>query len=162
MADRFSFGDAADEPVAGDGGSNRLFIIIALGLVGLLMLGLLGIGGWALIIRPRQRARVATMEPTVAVVAAAETPTEAPTSTPTATVAPTNTPAQEATNTPVVPTATATEMGAATATSVYTLTPTPGGEGTTPDTGLGGATAAMGAVLLLGLLFAARRLRLAN
>lgn len=161
MADRFSFGDAADEPVAGEGTQNRLFIIIALGLVGLLMLGLLGIGGWALIIRPRQRARMTPIPPTVAIAAATETPTQVPTSTPTAAVTPTaGQPA--ATNTPVVPTATATQVGAAAATPTRAPTPTPGGEGATPDTGIGGATAAVGAVVLAGLLFAARRLRLAR
>ncbi len=161
MADSFSFGDATDEPAAGDGGQNRLFIIIALGLVGLLMLGLLGIGGWALIIRPKQQARVAAIQsPTVVVAAATETPTATPT--PTATMTPTNTPAPLATNTPVVPTATATQVGGATATPTRTPTPTPGGEGSTPDTGIGGAMAAVGAVLLAGLLLAARRLRLAS
>ncbi|MDE3092069.1 MAG: hypothetical protein KGJ80_22065, partial [Chloroflexota bacterium] len=50
------------------GGSNRLFVIIAVGLVGLLVLGLIAVGGIYLIPRIFQTASVST--PTVRVLTA--------------------------------------------------------------------------------------------
>ena len=139
---------------------NRLFMIIAVGLVVLLGIGLLGIGGWALVIRPRQRAVQA--ETTATRVAMAETAT----STSTATLVPPATNTPRPTNTPVVGPATNTPTAAPVppqptdtpAPAEPTPTPTPMPE-TTPQTGFGPGVALIAGFGLVVLVFGFRRLR---
>jgi len=139
MSARFSLGE----------GQERIYNLIAIGLIGLLVIGLAGIGAWAVFVRPKQR--MPTLQPTL-VAAATEVPTSTPT--PTATPLPTDTP------TPVLPTATPTPIGGAAAEETPTPAPTPTpleGE-TTPETGFGLTALFAGAGLALVLLIA-RRLR---
>ncbi len=140
------------------GGPNRLFVILALGLGGLLVLGLLGVGGFFLI----QRFTAAPPPAPTAVRVAANTPTRA---LPTATVAvtPTELP---------TPTFVLVAAGAATqtpggvsvaATTVVTGSVTPGTKTPAnglPNTGVGEdlLLLASGVVLVL-IVFAARRAR---
>ncbi|HIP96791.1 MAG TPA: hypothetical protein EYH32_06195 [Anaerolineae bacterium] len=173
IRDRLSFG--AEEPPAGpplggepeiegEEGRNRLFIIIAIGLAGMLVCGLLGIGGYMLFIKPRgDQSAVATRQ---AVAQRATLIAQQATSTPTATATspalptappsptPTSTPTQIATNTPVVPPTNTPVPGAA--------TPTPTWGGGTPDTGIGGLGAVLLAAGLMVLAFVVRRVRLAH
>ncbi len=139
---------------------NRLFIIIAIGLVGMLVLGLLGIGGYVVFSRARQ-AMVPT--PTV-MVKPPETPTRTSTPTYTLTFTPTKTPTRAPSYTPVVlpPTSTPVE-GAVTPSAIeVAVTPTPtSGVGPPPDTGFGIGALGVGMVLA-ALLILARRVRLAS
>lgn len=140
---------------------NRLFIIIAIGLVGMLVLGLLGIGGYVVFSRARQ-AMVPT--PTV-MVKPPETPTRTSTPTYTLTFTPTKTPTRAPSYTPVVlpPTSTPVE-GAVTPTAIevaVTPTPTLPGGVTAPNTGFGIGALGVGMVLA-ALLILARRVRLAS
>lgn len=143
--------------------SNRLFIIITIGLVGMLVLGLVGIGGYAVFSRAR-RAMVPT--PTVLVEKPPETPTRTSTPTYTLTFTPTKTPTRTPTYTPVVLPPTSTPVIGATPTAIevaVTSTPNmaPPGE-TTPVTGFGiGALGVVG-VILAALLIFARRVRLTS
>jgi hypothetical protein len=140
---------------ASGGPSRQLFVILAIGLGGLLLLGVLGLGGWFVLnsltakppATPTLIARTATPRP---VVLAAATATEAPTNTP---VLPTSAPV--ATNTSVVGTP-------ATGTTT-TVTRTPGTgtpAGNLPDTGLGeDLLLVAGGVVLVLIIFAARKAR---
>jgi len=125
-------------------GQNRVFTIIALGLVGLLILGLLGIGG--LIIFTRLRG------PATPTVVAELTPTATPTKVPTAT--PTKTPTS-------VPTPTPTRVATPSPTPVVTPTPTPTEEGV-PETGWGPLEGALVGSFLAMLILVSRRLRFAG
>lgn len=149
-----------------EGGGNRLFVILAVGLAGLIVLGLLAIGGVLVLrnIRGEQDlaqavpAKVAT--PTLAIVA--EVPTKMPTNTPIPTVAPVE-PTITPTNTPVVlPTNTPSEEEAAAA-AEPTNTPVPVGTPVSsdevPDTGFGGLEMALIALGLIGVLFVSRKAR---
>jgi hypothetical protein len=147
-------------------GNNRLFVLIALFLVGLLVLGLLAIGGVVIIgsINRSQQAARPTFTPTLPPIAQAT-----PTFPPIPTQVPTNTPLPTVTPTKVVqdtPTLTGDETPTPTWTPMVTSTPVPGatpvGEETTPDTGIGGLGAALAAIGLAGVLFFARRLRTAS
>ena len=147
--------------IAPAGGPNRLFIVIALGLVGLLLLGLIAIGGVFLIPRMLGTAAQPTLRVTV--------------STPTrvilvaqATTAPTDTPAPTATsviNTPVILTTTPVVTGTITATTTITGTPVTGTPGTgtptggqLPQSGLGDDLLLLaGGVVLVLVIVAARR-----
>ncbi|MFQ5611708.1 MAG: hypothetical protein ACE5H9_06205 [Anaerolineae bacterium] len=153
------FSDGFQEPPSG-GGNNRLFIIIALGLVGLLVLGLIGIGSVVALRRLRSAQEVALATPTpteVAVLQPSPTATFTPLPpTPTSTTVPTPT------NTPVLAPGNGGEEGATpaaspTRTPVPLATPVSGGE--VPDTGIGGFGAALIGTGLAGLFFVARRLR---
>jgi cell division septation protein DedD len=129
-------------------GQNRIFTIIALGLVGLLILGLVGIGGLILFTRLRGPATptvVAELTPTA-------TPTRAPTATPTK--APTATPTK-------APTATPTPVVTPSPTPVVTPTPTPTEEGV-PETGWSPLEGALAGSLLAILILVSRRLRFAG
>lgn len=148
-------------------GGNRLFVILAVGLAGLIVLGLLSIGGVLVLRNIRGQQEIAQVTPqatpTLMAVKAVPTNTPAPTSTPT--TAP-NTPVPTATNTPVVlPTETPSEAQmAATATAAApTDTPvpvgTPAGNNQLPDTGFGGLEMALIAFGLVGVLFVSRRMR---
>lgn len=183
MSDRLSF-ETVQEPVVPE--QNRLFVIIAIGLVGMLVLGLLGIGGYVVFARTKHAAAV--VAPTSVAFIAAATPTVMATNTPMPTLAPAIT---KPTNTPVVlaptpagevsasgalnPTATAQLLIRSTvvvATSVAPAAPAepvlrgvlptaePEQPESTPNTGFGmGGFVGLGTVLA-GLAFVARRLRL--
>ncbi len=135
------------------GGPNRLFVVIAIGLVGLLLLGLIAIGGVFLIPRIFQ---TAAAPPTIRV--AVTTPTRVPTFTP----VPTDTPAATATLVVAPPALGATTPGAVEATATITGTPateTPIG-GQLPESGLGEDLLLLaGGVVLVLIIFAARRAR---
>lgn len=129
-------------------GQNRVFTMIALGLVGLLILGLLGIGGLIFFTRLRGLATptvVAELTPTA-------TPTKAPTATPTK--------APTATSTKV-PTATPAPVVTPSPTPVVTPTPTPTEEGV-PETGWGPLEGALVGSFLAILILVSRRLRFAG
>ncbi len=141
---------------AGGGGPNRLFIVLAIGLAVLLVLGLVGLGGLFFI-----RTAFAPPPPTVRIAAATPTrvlPTPPPP--PTATPAPTEivTPTLvlsgggTGTVTPATPTATTTA-----GTPAGTGTP---GTGTLPQSGLGEDLMLLaGGIVLVMVVFAARRAR---
>lgn len=150
-------------------GQNRLFVILAISLIGLLVLGLVGIGG-VFIIRQNLEQQTVASRPTPTLVSIL--PNATATFTPASPQA-TNTPMPTPTNTPVV----SGEEGAtggetagapreATATSKPWPTRTPVGgaaeAGVTnvvPETGIGGLEAVLIAVGLTAVLFIARRLR---
>jgi hypothetical protein len=144
---------------------NRLFIIIAIGLVGLLVLGLMGIGGYVIFSRAKRGTEQVAAAQTAAAATAeaqatAEAPTEAPTLTPI--VLPTDTPTVPPTNTPVVPPSTGTpEMTPAAPTSRPTATSTPA-EGETPSAGFGGIGAILVGLALAVVFVIARKVRLAS
>jgi len=136
------------------GGQNRLFLIVVVGLVGLLMIGMVSIAG--LVVYTRFLAPAAT--PTVV---AGVTPT-APTVAPTAT----RPPAEVATPTP--------EGGAPTPTRVIqegtpppegptpTATATPEGGGEMAPTGFGPLEAFVGGLALVLIILLVRRVRLSS
>lgn len=155
------------------GHQNRLFVILAVALIGLLVLGLVGIGG-VFIVRQNMREQAAAAWPTPTLLV--RLPNPSATFTPTS--LPTNTPAPTPTNTPVV--AQGSGMGqeaasrkegdsqAATAEPTEarptpTRTPVAGAAPTgatmVPETGIGGMAAALIGVGLAGVFFVARRLR---
>jgi hypothetical protein len=168
-------------------GQSKLFVILAVALIGLLVLGLMGIGG-VFVIRQnlREQAELAQPVPTVII----KLPNPTATFTPVAQKAPTNTPAPTPTNTPVLvaggeaasvggdsgstadtPEQTTADQGAETEGPILrpaaTRAPSGGNSGGStpgevPNTGLGGLDAALIALLLLAVLFIARRMRLAT
>jgi len=156
--------DMTETPFGGEGQS-RLFIIIAIGLVGLLVLGMLGIGGYVIFSRARRGAEeVAVAQTVAAATAEAQATAEAPTETPVPTFTPisTNTPTVAATNTPVVPPITGTpELTPAAPTPVRTATPIPA-EGETPTAGFGGIGVILAGLALAVVLVVARKVRLAS
>lgn len=116
--------------------------MIALGLVGLLILGLLGIGGLIVFTKLRGPATptvVAELTPTA-------TPTKAPTATPTRTPTSVPTPTRVVTPSP---------------TSAVTPTPTPTEEGV-PETGWGPLGGVLVGSFLAILILVSRRLRFAG
>jgi len=137
------------------GGQNRLFLIVVVGLVGLLMIGMVAIAG--LVVYTRFLAPAAT--PTVV---AGVTPSAAPTVAPTAT----GPPAEAATPTP--------EGGAATPTLVIqegtpapegptpTASATPEGGGEMAPTGFGPLEAVVGGLALVLIILLVRRVRLSS
>lgn len=169
MDDRFSFEDEfgaePEEESAQEGrGTNRVFTIMAIGLIGLIVVGALGVIGYLVLIRPNQQAQIAAQNTQViaeATIAAQETamaPTDTPlpTDTPEPTGTPEPTPTPKATHTRVIA-ATATPLPGA----IPTPTRTPVGGGQTPQTGFGGLTAVLAATALAVVVFVARKLRLA-
>jgi hypothetical protein len=133
------------------GGPNRLFIVIAVGLVGLLLLGLIAVGGILVIPRifqtsaPAPTIRVAVTTPTRV------TPTTAPTST--------DTPAPTSTSV-IVPLVLGSPAAGETVTATATITGTPGAGGTLPQSGLGEDLLLLaGGVVLVFIIVAARRAR---
>ena len=167
MDDRFSFGaELEEEPEEEKRGINRVFLIIAIGLVGLIMLGLLGVGFYFLRIRPQQEKQAAAQATQVIAeataiaqeTALAPTDTPLPTFTPVPTDTPVPTPTPKATNTPVLRPTETPEPGA-----VPTPTRTPVGGGPTPPTGMGGGVVAVLAAMgLVVVIFVTRKLRLAS
>jgi len=156
------------------GGQNRLFVILAISLIGLLVLGLVGIGG-VFIIRQNLEQQAVASQPTPTLMSVL------PIATPTFTPAPpkaTNTPMPTPTNTPVVVgksdsgEAAASSKGSAqgSPTPKIQLLPnrtpapdaaTPNTSNVVPETGIGGLEAVLIAIGLTGVLFVARRLRTA-
>ncbi|HUW95735.1 MAG TPA: hypothetical protein VMW58_08100 [Anaerolineae bacterium] len=138
------------------GGQSRLFLIVVLGLVGLLMVGLLSIAG--LVVYTRFLAP--TPSPTVvAQVTPSPEPTAAPTGTSPAVVA-TATPQQAATT----PTRVIQEGSPAPEGATATATRTPmaeGGDEMAP-TGFGPMEAFAGGVVLVLIILVVRRLRLSS
>ncbi len=174
LDDRLSFGDSSSgslppEPEeAPRGRPNRAFIIIAIAMGGLLLLGVLALVLALTVVVPRMREQqVAYATQTVAAMTQ-----EAVSWTPTFTPPPTSplatwTPTSPATWTPI-PSPTATRVVPAEG-DTPTRTPTPTRPtsaewgattpGTTPAAGLGGFGMAAIAVGLAGLVFAVRKLR---
>ena len=149
-------------------GANRLFVILAVSLIGLLVLGLLGVGG-VFVIRQNMAKQESVGRPTPTLIIRLPNPTASPTP---VTIA-TNTPAPTPTNTPVVdPNAKGEEAAVSsgqanpTANPSPTRTPVPQAEeaGVTvvPETGLGGLEIVLISVGLIGVFFVARRLRMAS
>lgn len=153
---------------------SRLFVILAIALIGLLVLGLLGIGG-VFVIRQNIQEQAALTLPTPTLMIRLPNPTAT-----IAAVKPpaTNTPAPTPTNTPVVGGSQPAEGEVAAVGSVGTgknqegpkglpLPNQPGKNGSTaetpsevPDTGLGGLEAVLIAIGLAVVLFVARRMRM--
>lgn len=154
-------------------GGNRLFIILAVGLAGLVVLGLVAIGGVLIMknIRNQQTLAQATITaPTPTLMVAEEViPTPTATYTPVpalptepAQPTPTNTPVVLATNTPTEAEAAAVAAAATTAPPA-TKTPvpvgTPAGNNQVPNTGVGGFELSLIAMGLLAVVIVSRRLR---
>lgn len=153
-----------------EGGQNRLFVTLAIALIGLLVLGLLGVGA-VFIIRQNidQQDVAAQPSPTLLIRLPNPTATLVPVA-----KAPTNTPMPTPTNTPVLVPGSEKGQEAAvgnkqetspTPKPSPTRTPVPNGApaGATtvvPETGFGGFEAALIAVGLAAVLFIARRLRM--
>lgn len=164
MEDRFSFVADDDAPIEEEQGTNRVFLIAAIGLIGLIFIGLLGVGGYMLLLRPAQEREVEQQATQVAAEATsvaqqtimAPTDTPVPTHTPLPTDTPAPTPTPPVTNTPVVR---PTDTPDANATPTPTRTPVGGGQ--TPQTGIGGLGAVLAAAALLVIIFVARKMRLA-
>jgi cytoskeletal protein RodZ len=138
------------------GGQSRLFLIVVLGLVGLLMVGLLSIAG--LVVYTRFLAPTPS-----ATVVAQVTPSPQPT------VAPTGTrPAAEGTATPQGQAATPTRViqegspAPEGATATPTRTPTAEGGDEMAPTGFGPMEAFVGGVVLVLIILVVRRLRLSS
>jgi type II secretory pathway pseudopilin PulG len=184
LDDRLSFGDSnleglppEGEPKGsqGGGGPNRVFLLLAIAMGGLIVLGVLAVVFALMVVVPRQKQQqAAAVTQTVQVmtqVAAAWTPTFTPAPTQ---QLPTWTPTARPTWTPI-PTATATRvLGGTGETPEPTVTATQSiladwgapssGTGTkpgatTPPTGIGGVGLGAIAAGLSGLVFAIRKLR---
>jgi len=156
------------------GGQNRLFMILAVSLIGLLVLGLVGIGG-VFIIRQNLEQQTLASQPTPTKVLVLPNATSTPTLV--AEKASANTPMPTPTNTPVVAAGSGGEEAAANKGSELTPTPKPwptrtpvpgateAGVGETaevvPETGIGGLTAVLIALTLTVVLLVTRRLRTA-
>jgi len=158
-------------------GQSRLFVILAIALIGLLVLGLLGIGG-VFVIRQnlQEQAAVSGATPTLVI----RLPNPSPTSTP-LTAPATSTPQPTPTNTPVMAAGSGgqeasvgeaeSEQGNQEIPSIIknnptpTRTPVPGAAAAglpdqVPETGLGALEAVLIAIALVTVLFVARRMRL--
>ncbi|MBN1993274.1 MAG: hypothetical protein JW953_11290 [Anaerolineae bacterium] len=151
------------------GGPNRLFLILAISLVGLLVLGLLGVGG-VFVIRQNLQGQEVASRPTPTLIIRLPNPTATPTP---LRMNPTDTPAPTPTNTPVISPGSGEEaaVGGGQAKNTPapqpspTRTPLPAAEtaSTTvvPETGAGGLELVLAAAGLIAVFFIARRLRMA-
>ena len=150
---------------------SRLFVILAIALIGLLVLGLLGIGG-VFVIRQnlQEQANLGRPTPTLTI----RLPTAVVTATP-AQIPPTSTPLPTPTNTPVVVPGsinadTAAVSGVENNDQGVKGLPLPKSNppqaaqipATVPETGLGAFEAILIALGLVGVLFVARRLRMST
>ena len=166
--------------------SNRMFVILAAGLGGLFVVGLICIGAVFFYQQSQQQSQRAAAiaqstknAATMATATAAAMPTSTPLpteppppteepATPTDTPTVVNTPTPTETPLPTVPTTpgrpaqtlTPAKTPAGTAAAASEVTPTPGGS--TPSTGIGGLGLVLVAGVLVIALFAARGLRLAQ
>jgi hypothetical protein len=153
-------------------GANRLFVILAISLVGLLVLGLLGVGS-VFVVRQNLQQQDAASRPTPTLIIRLPNPTATSTK---VVILPTDTPAPTPTSTPVVdPNAAPAEEAAVssgqgqdnpTPNPSPTRTPVPSGEtagvAVVPETGLGGLEIVLIATGLIAVFFIARRLRMAS
>jgi len=155
-------------------GQSRLFVILAIALIGLLVLGLLGIGG-VFVIRQNIQEQASRSQPTPTLVIRLPEPTATPVPVePT----PANTPQPTPTNTPVVEPGSASGEQAAVGSvedtggssgnggGILPKPPTkaPGADkaglpNEVPETGLGALEAVLIAVGLVSVAFIARRMR---
>lgn len=156
-------------------GQSRLFVILAIALIGLLVLGLLGIGG-VFVIRQnlQEQAAISQPTPTLLIRLPEPTPTPVPVK-----PQPTNTPAPTPTNTPVVEPGSVGGEEAAVGSidnngnnggqsgGLLPKPPTkaPGADpaglpNQVPETGLGALEAVLIAIGLVGVVFIARRMRM--
>jgi hypothetical protein len=149
---------------------SRLFVTLAIALIGLLVLGLLGVGA-VFIIRQNIDQQTIAVQPSPTLLIRLPNPTA--TFTPVARI-PTNTPMPTPTNTPVLIPGSASgqeaaaskqqEQASPTPNSSPTRTPVaagaPAGAQVVPETGFGGFEAVLIAVGLAAVLFIARRLRM--
>jgi hypothetical protein len=157
-------------------GQSRLFVILAIALIGLLVLGLLGIGG-VFVIRQNiqeQAALSVTSTPTLAI----KLPDPTATSVPATKVVQATTVAPTPTNTPVVADGAEAAVGTVNDSGDdgggqsdqggFIPKPTPKAPTNSnlpeqvPDTGLGAIEAVLIAVGLIGVLFIARRMRMST
>ena len=153
-------------------GPNRLFVILAVSLIGLLVLGLLGVGG-VFVIRQNMQEQTVASRPTPTLIIRLPQPTATSTR---VVIPPTNTPGPTPTSTPVVdPNAKGEEAAVSngqgqdsnTPGSQPTLTRTPvpkaeeAGVTVVPETGVGGLEIVLIAAGLIAVFFIARRLRMA-
>jgi len=146
----------AEVAPAGGGGPNRMFLVIALGLVGLLIIGVIAIGGIFLLQQVSRPAVVPTATVRVAIATATRVLVMA-------TLFPTDTPTQAATPTRVVQPAVTGGDSTPVITTTVTVTATVGtgtpGAGL-PQTGIGEDLLLLAAgVVLVLVIFAARRAR---
>lgn len=151
-------------------GQNRLFVTLAISLIGLLVLGLLGVGA-VFIIRQNMDQQTIAAQPSPTLLIRLPNPTATFTPVP---KVPTNTPMPTPTNTPVVAPGSASGQEAAAVNKQQQNTPTPNplpiktaapaakpaGNQVVPETGFGGLEAVLIAVGLAAVLFIARRLRM--
>ncbi|MCL4298270.1 MAG: hypothetical protein KJ077_21215 [Anaerolineae bacterium] len=151
-------------------GQNRLFVTLAIALIGLLVLGLLGVGA-VFIIRQNMDQQTIAAQPSPTLLIRLPNPTATFTPIP---KIPTNTPMPTPTNTPVVAPGGASGQEAAVGNKQQenpapkpspTRTPAavaaaPAGTAVVPETGFGGLEAVFIAVGLAAVLFIARRLRM--
>jgi lysozyme family protein len=160
-------------------GSNRLLVLIAVFLVGLLVLGLLAIGGIVAFDSFNQTQQSVKDSATSTPPAVSQLPTATNTRAPSPTPVPTRTPRPKPTNTPAVrETITspegdaeggdmgsqAVEGGPASQSPTPGSSPVPGAtpaasQESTPNTGIGGLEIVLIAIGLVGVLFITRRLR---
>jgi hypothetical protein len=152
-------------------GQNKLFVILAIALIGLLVLGLMGIGG-VFVIRQNLQEQASLAQPTPTLLIRLPNPTATPAP---VKAAPTNTPAPTPTNTPVLipgDNAEAAAVGGGDVEKegqpvdgpvIKAPTRAPAGNATTPsevpNTGLGGLELILVAVGLTAVLLVARRMR---
>lgn len=151
-------------------GQNRLFVTLAIALIGLLVLGLLGVGA-VFIIRQNMDQQTIAVQPSPTLLIRLPNPTATFTPVP---KIPTNTPMPTSTNTPVLVPGGANgqeaavgnkqQQGSPTPKPAPTRTPVaaakPAGTTVVPQTGFGGLEAVFIAVGLAVVLFIARRLRI--
>lgn len=153
-------------------GQNRLFVTLAIALIGLLVLGLLGVGA-VFIIRQNMDQQTIAAQPSPTLLIRLPNPTATFTPVP---KIPTNTPMPTPTNTPVVAPGSTNgqeaaavnkqqqQQGSPTPKLILTRTPVPAakpaGSQVVPETGFGGLEAVLIAVGLAAVLFIARRLRM--
>lgn len=148
------------------GNQNRLFMTTTISLIILLGVALLGIGAWALVVRPKQSAVQAEEISTAVAAVITSTPTATATLPPPATKTPrpTNTPVipevnDTPTSGPVIAQPTETPAPVSRGESAAQTTPTGPPEETVPQTGFGTGGTLLAGVVLVTMVFGARRLR---
>lgn len=151
-------------------GTNRLFMILAISLVGLLVLGLLGVGG-VFVIRQNLQQQTVASRPTPTLIIRLPNPTATSAR---VNIPPTNTPAPTPTNTPVINPSSGQEAAIGGQTQKQAPTPKPAptkraaaaaqpaGTAVVPETGVGGLEIVLAAVGLIAVFFIARRLRMVS
>jgi hypothetical protein len=148
-------------------GQNRLFVTLAIALIGLLVLGLLGVGA-VFIIRQNIDQQDVAAQPSPTLLIRLPNPTATFTSIP---KIPTNTPMPTPTNTPVLAPGNGQEAASGNKQSTPTSQPfptrtpaapkgAPAGTTVVPETGFGGFEAVLIAIGLAAVLVIARRLRM--